>query len=500
MIENIKKVLKPLLIAGFGSLVLVNCESDADNLGTQFFVDNTTDGATQSYDVVAYHLNHHDTIQSDASKLTQATLGAFDESNFGLQKSDYVTQVRLSSYSPDFGVNAKVDSVTLEIKPNYVSDSATTVTDENAKFNGEDVKKVVTTYPVKKYGKTQKITLKVHEVNDFLYSTDKKYYSDFRVNTGTELGSYEFNGKVNSVKITSKTEGKEVFSRDEAIRIPLNTNFFQTKIVDQHNSADLQDVASFIRYFKGVKISVAENDGYIFNFSPNNVTIKMYYSHDVTNNGTTTKTAALYQFNLGSGNVHFNQIDYQRPTAYQTAMNNIDETQGDERLYLQGMGGAGAVLKIPAATISEIKKQYKEDKIGILSAKIRFYTDASVWSNSYEKPSRFLVKYANLNEFLSDMAAFSSLGGFSLIKSYDLDKNPAYYDLSITQTLKNIIEKEAENRDLVLNIGDYIYSNQGLLLGQNYNTRAYAPQRLVLVGSKTTDTNKVKLNIIYAKK
>jgi hypothetical protein len=66
--------------------------------------------------------------------LVNATLGAFDESNFGMQKSSYVTQVRLNSYNPDFGTNAKVDSVVLEMKPLYqtATDSVKTNTvDDN---------------------------------------------------------------------------------------------------------------------------------------------------------------------------------------------------------------------------------------------------------------------------------------------------------------------------------------------------------------------------------
>ena len=65
--------------------------------------------------------------------LSEATLGAFDEPNFGMQKSSYVTQVRLSSYDPDFGANAVVDSVVLQMKPLYqtATDSVVTKTYED---------------------------------------------------------------------------------------------------------------------------------------------------------------------------------------------------------------------------------------------------------------------------------------------------------------------------------------------------------------------------------
>lgn len=501
MIIETKKIFKLFVIAGLGSLGIQSCESEANNLGEQFFASGAATGETQSYDVIAYNLNNNDTIQSDASRISQATLGAFTEDNFGMQKSSYVTQLRLLSYNPDFGTNAKVDSVVLELKPIYTSDSATTSTDENYVFTGNvAAKKVVTTYPIQKYGNNKPLTLKVDEVDDFLYSTEKKYYSNQKVALGVNLATVSLDGKVSSVSITSDADNKELLSRTVGIRIPLDAQYFQDKIVNKQGSTELKDAASFIRHIKGIRLSVVENDGYILKFYPNDVSIKMYYTYDTTSNGTTTKTSSVYQFDLGSSNVHFNQIDYNRPSAYSTAMTNVDKTNGDERLYLQGMGGAGAVLKIPSMEIQKIKNLYKNENIGILSAKIRLYTDSSVWNKSYAKPSSFLVKYANLNDFLVDVSALSLSPSFYFIKGNDLTNNPAYYDITITQTLKNIIEKETENRDLEINVGDYLKSTQGTLLGQNYNTRAYAPQRIVLVGSKTTDQNKVKLNIIYAKK
>ncbi len=60
-------------------------------------------------------------------------IGAFSEPVFGGQKVSYFTQVRLSSYNPDFGKNPVVDSVVLTLKPLYetASDSLKTTTTED---------------------------------------------------------------------------------------------------------------------------------------------------------------------------------------------------------------------------------------------------------------------------------------------------------------------------------------------------------------------------------
>lgn len=500
MIKKVKNHLKLSIVLGLGSLTLMSCDPKIDDLGAQFFVDGIAEGTTKSYDIVAYNLDHNDTLRTDASKIVQATLGAFNEDNFGSQKSAYVTQLRLSQYAPDFGTNAVVDSVTLEIKPNYLRDSVSVSTTESGKYQGVDAKTEVTTYQIKKYGKDKALTINVHEVTDFLYSRDKEYYSNTQVAEGDLLGTYKLDGSVSAVNISSKEDNRALLSREAAIRIPLNKTFFQKKIVDHQTSADLKDAASFIRYINGIKLSVAENDGYIFNFSPDDVSIKMYYTNDAVDNGTTIRKSSVYSFDLGSSNVHFSQIEYNRPSTYQTIMKSVDKVNGDRRLYLQGMGGAGAVLKIPSGVLSEIKKLYKEDQTAILSAKVRVYTDEKLWNNQYGSPSTFLVKYGAENTFLDDAIAFANSSNFQLVRGYNLDKASSYYDITITQTLKNIIEKEALNRDLEINIGSYLVDSQGILRGQNYNTRAYDPQRLILVGSDKTNENRIKLNIIYAKK
>jgi hypothetical protein len=53
------------------------------------------------------------------------------------------------------------------------------------------------------------------------------------------------------------------------------------------------------------------------------------------------------------------------------------------------MGGPGAEIKIPASTIAELRDLYNTKKIGIMSAKVRFYTDAA-WDNNYTKPQNLL--------------------------------------------------------------------------------------------------------------
>lgn len=520
----------PLLVMGM--VVLNSCEGDLDNLGSQLVDVNASEGVDKAFSLITYNIDNNDLIRADATKLDSVRIGAFTEEKFGGQKASYITQVRLNAYSPDFGTNPAIDSVVLTLKPRYetASDSLKTTTDEAYIYPDGAVaaKKVVTTYPVSKYGKYKiggqktKFTIKVNEVNDFLGSTSDSLASNKTVALGVELGSKVFDGTVNSVKITKDSDNSDIVPEiTTSLRINLDKDFFKTKIIDKKGDQVLKDAASFIRYFKGISISVQEDDGYLFSMAPNDAAITIYYKNDVTaTDGTVTKTKAETALNLGSGNVHLSQINYTRAgTSYNGAManaikiadfNKIEEGKSlivssnnyASELYLQGMGGSSAGIRIPAETIIRLKNMYKNEKIGIVSAKIRLYNDDVSWDNKYKKPSNMLVKDRVLKGFLPDMTSLAN-AGYSLLKTGNLSTKDAYYDIGITASLKTIIENEnydpaTTNRDYIINLGSYLSdSSTGLLLGQNYNTRTYNPYRIVLKG--TTDTQNVGQEILDKK-
>lgn len=517
MIKELRNIVKVFFTIFVGATMLASCDPEADELGKQFFQSGTAKGTEISRDVVAYNLFHNDTIQTSSSNLISATLGAFSDPNFGMQKSAFVTQVRLSSYSPDFGTAAKVDSVVLQMKPLYqtASDSIKTTTDENYVYPEGSVaaKKVVTNYPIIKYGRSKinsqtKFTIRVDEVDEFLNSTETDVYSNKQVALGKPLGTKTFDGYIRSIKITKDSDNSELFSRDIGLRIPLDADFFQTKLIDKKGSFELSDVASFIRYFKGLRISVDENDGYIFSFNPNELSAVIYYKYDKTENNVVTKTSASYTLDLGSSNVRFNQIYYNRPSSFTDAISNSNSSIGDKKLYVQGMGGPGAEVKIPAATIAELKDLYNNKKIGLMSAKIRLYTDVSVWDNKYAKPTSFIASLKGANAFLEDMKAFQYSSSYSMVKAVDLDKNPAYYDVDITQTITNTIKDKdddyLEKNPIVLDVGSFranTTTSASALLGFNYTNRAYTPNRVVLVGTDPANTKyKAQLKVIYSNK
>jgi hypothetical protein len=525
MINKTKKVLAVLSMIIFGSALLYNCEPEIDNLGEQFFEGQGTTGTELSRDVIAYNVNNNDVIRADYYKLLggNAVIGAFNEPQFGMQKSSYFTQLRMESYDPDFGTNAVVDSVVLVLKPVYEtsSDSITTTTNEDYVYPDGSVaaKMVIGKTPVKKYGKTKTggsvtpLTIKVHEVTEFMGSYTDSIFSNKDFVAGVELGSKVFDGNAKSVTITKDSDGTEIIpASTNDIRISLDKTFFQSKIIAKQDQLELKDMSNFIRYFRGLKVSVQENDGYLFSLNPNDTGARviMYYKYDKVDNGTTTRPQTSFSFYLGSGNAHSSYIKYDRTAAQFNNYVLSNQTTGDLKLFAQGMGGPSIGIKFKQEVIDELRSLYKNNKAAIVSAKIRMYTDPQNWNNSLLKPSNLAIveRYKNskgqeVSNFTNDVLGLSSVPGFTLVNSYGLDTNPGYYDITVTKTIKDIVEKNKDfsDRYLKIDIATFLLASDGVTpTGYNNTTAPYAKERVVFVGSDPSNDKKIQLKVIYGSK
>ncbi|WP_343686559.1 DUF4270 family protein [Chryseobacterium gleum] len=547
MTHNLKRTFAILLMAFFGSTFLYNCEPDPDSLGEQLFNGDAVQGNEISYPVIAYNYDNKDSIKSDASRLISGlnesgaatyvgVLGAFTENQFGMQRASYVTQLRMPVDNYDFnGANPKVDSVVLVVRPPanttantyfFESDSLKTNTFDKSDFPVDGVATAVSiekkTYPVRKYGKVASKTMKinVHEVTTFLdANNDALKRSNASISTGELLGSGVFDGKISSVSITKKSDNSVVFTGNLGFRMKLsNTDFFQTHILDKKGKPELQDAANFIRYFKGIKISVDETDKYLYQFSPNDLQLIMYYKYDKTDNGTTTRPQTTLNFNLGSANAHLGLYEYSRSgSTVASALATSNPNDGDARLFVQGMGGPSVIVKIKDETIAQLKDVYNKDKAGIVSAKIRVYLDPETWKNTGStEDRRFTLLTNTLNngaiDYSTSALKFTSdlTTGLGL---YYYKENPGYYDFVVTKTIKDLVEEKTEkdadgntklitNKPLIITAGSFVTNPTGTLLGVRNTTRAFDMNRIILTGVDKTNTNpkRIQLLVTYGTK
>lgn len=297
-----------------------------------------------------------------------------------------------------------------------------------------------------------------------------------------------------------------------------NTDFFQTHILDKKGKPELQDAANFIRYFKGIKISVDETDKYLYQFSPNDLQLIMYYKYDKTDNGTTTRPQTTLSFNLGGANAHLGLYEYSRSgSSVAAALAASNPAEGDERLFVQGMGGPSVVVKIKDETIAKLKDIFVKDKAGIVSAKIRIYLDPSTWKNTGSTEDRRFTLLTNTLDANGKIdykkLAFTSDLTNGLGLYYFKDKpEPGYYDFVVTKTVKDLVEGKKEtvdgteqpivNKPLVITAGTFAANATGTLLGVRNTTRAFDMNRIILTGVDKTNTNpkRIQLMVTYGTK
>lgn len=520
MIQILKKAITVCSLVVLGGTVLYNCEPDIDTLGEQLFLGNAAQGKIDTLDVVTFTINNNDHLRSDASKIVDAApLGAFKEGQFGMQRASYLTQLRLSTYNPDFGTDAVVDSVVLVIKPTFASDSVTTTTlDDNYTYKTTadetvNAKKVVNTYPVTKFGKAKKtMNIHVNEVTEFLKGASDSVQSNQNFAYDSNLlGSKEFKGSISSVLITKDSDGSELFTTTSipGIRIPLDKTFFQNKIIAKKGQPELQDASNFIRHIKGLRISVAEDDGYLFKFSPNAMQLIMYYK-----NGTgTAKTPATYAFDLGSANTHIGQYEYDRSgSQYGSAVMGSEELSV-VKLFAQGMGGPSIGVQFSPESVLKLRELNNDAKSAIINAKIRLHIDPSSWKNPYPRPTAFTFLRRVNNDmnvsFTKDLSVYeTTLAGFQPY-TFNLNNEPAYYDFLVTQEVKDLIEKkttiQAKGSYFRIDLGAFLQdqNQNNKFTGPKNTERAYNIYRAVFVGANETnkkDPNRAQLLVTYGTK
>ena len=195
-------------------------------------------------------------------------LGQYTQAPFGTKSATIVAQVGLSAAAPTFGSktqalensenkpeNEKVTKAYLYIpffNPNTSNSKATYR--QNAEYQLDSI-----------YGdKSASFRVEVKETNYFLsdIGTDLKakvYYSN-NTEVLTNLGSSIVSATTSATTISNKTitrfqfddpktttdESKTVYDNlAPGLRIPLNTTFFQTKILDKEGSNELANVNDF---------------------------------------------------------------------------------------------------------------------------------------------------------------------------------------------------------------------------------------------------------------
>jgi hypothetical protein len=297
---NWRRVFK-LSVSFLGLVILFSaCKKEVSAVGDSINPNGLNIITTDTFTVKTYSVAL-DSIATDETSIS--LLGAVKDPELGLTDCGIVTQIRLSSTSPNFGDlnQLTVDSVVLALK-------------YDSRLN---------------YGTLQNLNFEVYEITNQL-NIDDDYYASTPVNTnGVDLVKAGTSNKFPDV-FADAIVGQDTLAPQ--LRLQLDPAFGDYLIA---NSNEMTSNDNFTSFFKGLYIKVTDaptlnpEEGTVLYFSLEDALSDMtlYYT-----SGTENKT---FTFNINNKCARYNKIDVDRTgTDAELVLNNPN--LGQEKFYLQG--------------------------------------------------------------------------------------------------------------------------------------------------------------------
>lgn len=387
----------------------------------------------ESFDTIAIEAYTYKDDSVLSSKVPNGLLGSFVDPVFGKTKAGFVMQI-LPGATSGFGTNPVADSMKLFLR--YIAD---------------------TTAPLYGNMNTQML-FKVYEVKSNL-SNDSSYYSFYKPEW-LDLGD-----------VLAETNYFPVDGRKDTsiLSVNLNTSFGQ-RIMDNYDEwNDVVDPTdtSFYNYFKGMYIESNDigYDGSLSIFDLQNTETKavLYYHND--------EDTLELSFFVPSLSVRFNMIEhlYDAP-GFLPDLDN-PESKEDSVVYIQGLGGLKARLKIPG--LDSLKKS---GLWGVNRAEIVLHSENNSFSQEDNFPAPSHLKILAIKPDGSTEVVVDYIGESSYLGAPYEDGS---YLFDITYYVQQILSGVTEND------GFYILSNN------NFQD----PSRVVINGTKHENPLKMILTL-----
>ena len=395
--------------------------------------------------------------------------------------------------------------------------------------------------------------LKVYELTYFLNSLDpaknfestKVYYSN---EDYFEKGFYNsilhdetitlnfdelrFNFKEDDPTTEDVDETTRVETRlSPRIRVPLDTTFFQERILDMEGTASLESNAAFQRALKGIIIrtdNFSEDLYMLLNIQE--ATIEIEYEYDqYDTNGTpddltddsTVKATSEFTLNLSGIRVNtLTNSDSNPLIQEQLASSSLDEPT--DKIYVQGGRFHGRIRlfsrnnEVNQAILNDLKTE----NWLINQAKLVFYLDPEQPNFSSELFASRLYIYRHdsgqpLLDYFSDNSVTSASANsgkttYGGVLEFDESNRPFRYAFDVTNHVSNIIRNDTINFDLGLVVTGDINDNtilDAIKLSTDNSKIKYPrgatlnPLGSVLIGSHPEEDlsdKKVQLELTYS--
>ena len=335
--------------------------------------------------------------------------------------------------------------------------------------------------------------IKVQELDYYLRSYDptdnfesfQKYYSDETqlLNfAGFTIHDDEVSIDTNEIVIYKEDdpdtddvdEAEEVKERlTPRLRLPLDKDFFQRKIIDHEGSDDMTNADNFNIYFKGLVLQAYDfSDDLLMILDYSNAKINIEYEYDKynkndtddnTSDDTIDKVKANYELNLSG-----NQINVFNKSAYnQGILNNLNSSENLSRVFLKG--GEGLIAELDLFTDNDGNNVLDEIKANgwlVNEANLTMYVDKDKINESGNliEPFRVYLYDIDAKTPLPDYYIDNSTGPkksnvkivHSGILELDEDDKGLKYKIRISEHVKNIVRNDSISPKLGLAVSSSI--------------------------------------------
>ena len=501
---------------------IISCEKDLEDIAIGLIDNPYFSVGDTIFDVIAYNVNVDSSrVDNNSSKLPLYLMGVNRDENFGLKKSAFISQVHLPLLGVDFGENAIIDTVILDI-PYYATKSEE---DQDAidpetgePINDDDGNPIqVPNFSLDSvYGNTsQEFNIMVSELGTYLNELDpddptkkNKYYSDKIYQLEAELHSGDFKTNRNDtvLYVLRKTLDGDPNTIDDidtikgagaipSMKFSLDEDFFKNNFIDNPNTGDFDGNANFVRFFKGLYIDANGPDGALINISGLNASMTIYYTNDVILDGETVRKARTMRFSFAGVKTGNYKNDY-AGFPIEDDLLYPDKENGEAKLYVQGAAGTEAIIELFSP---ETLEMLRNENLLINDAKLKVYIDNG---QDDEVPMRLILYNYDDNSTLKDFRIDGASVIFGGVLQYDDDGNPESYEFRLTYYISEVLDLNNPKKLSKLAIKNFLITDIPLIgtldtVVKDYN---WIPKGVVLKGNlPELDKKRIKLQLFYSK-
>lgn len=489
-------VLVTLLVIS-GVIFFTACEREYNTIGVDIVDDGATNIKKISFDVKAYNRKLSG-VRTDG--LSAYQLADYEHPIYGELQSSFASQLSLgTSANPTFGdrsqanesesadnqENELVTAVYLHI-PFFSSLKSDTINDQSSNPKDYRVDSI--------FGnKSTAFKLKVNEYTKYLRRLDpesnfqeaKEYYSNEDPSAFISTVLFEGDTLINEKELLyfDNEDDPDTPDEDESeipserltprLRIPLNKQFFQDKIINNEGQSPLQSANNFQEFLRGIYVSMeAPNKDLAMLLDVSNGYVEIHYQYDNTDSeGQAITSEKTFKLSLSANST--NKLNYFQQQAYPQEVADQFNDQDASRLYIHG--GAGSFVEIDISNGSgEALNTLQEAKSKgwlINEASLVFYVDetATDQSSAVTLPKRiYLYDYENQRQLIDYSVDLSQNTGVDstsyAIFDGRLDEDNSTgprYKFRITNYINDIIRNDSLNIKLgltttsnILNVGN----------------------------------------------